>query len=103
MSVRNGFIEFKELVEQGIRTTQNRYYNSKDYTDKIFENVGFKDLAVEMNSRFALDIYSECEKEFKRTGNILAFQPIHQLHYHFFDVIEKCIKRYQDIKNKKDD
>lgn len=70
------------------------YYGSKQYEEEVYNNVGLNDLAIELNSRFVADIYAECEKEYQKSGNILAFKPTENIHNHLIAMIQKSLILY---------
>jgi hypothetical protein len=74
------------------------YYVSDNYKEEILERVGLKDLAVDLNARFACDIYSECEKEYQKTNDVRAFSPIEDLHHHFLDMIQQSLNKYHQLR-----
>lgn len=75
------------------------YYASDEYTQSILERVGMNQEAIDLNTRFAHDIYNECMKEYMTSQDPMAFAPLTDMKTLFAEMVDKSLALYHQTKN----
>jgi hypothetical protein len=72
----------------------SNYYLTDEWKNHVAEVVGMNDMAVELMSRFAHDIYVVCRAEYQKSNDINAMSPVGDIQDMLAIAAKQAIHRY---------